>query len=99
MEKIIRKALISVYHKDGLADILSELHQAGVTFVSTGGTREFVESLGYPCDAVEDLTQYPSMLGGRVKTLHPAILGGILARRSNEQDKVEVAQYRRLISL
>ena len=93
MEKIIRKALISVYHKDGLSDILSELHQAGVAFVSTGGTRKFVESLGYPCEAVEDLTQYPSMLGGRVKTLHPAILGGILARRSNEQDKVEVAQY------
>ena len=93
MEKIIRKALISVYHKDGLADILSELHQAGVAFVSTGGTRKFVESLGYPCEAVEDLTQYPSMLGGRVKTLHPAILGGILARRSNEQDKVEVTQY------
>ena len=64
MEKIIRKALISVYHKDGLADILSELHQAGVAFVSTGGTRKFVESLGYPCEAVEDLTQYPSMLGG-----------------------------------
>ena len=52
MEKIIRKALISVYHKDGLADILSELHQAGVAFVSTGGTRKFVESLGYPCEAV-----------------------------------------------
>lgn len=93
MEKIIRRALISVYHKDGLAEILSELHNAGVGFVSTGGTRSFIEELGYPCEAVEDLTQYPSMLGGRVKTLHPAILGGILARRSNPSDQKEIAEY------
>lgn len=93
MEKIIRKALVSVYHKEGLSDILAELHKEGVSFVSTGGTRSFIEDLGYPCEAVEDLTQYPSMLGGRVKTLHPAILGGILARRDNPTDQAEVKQY------
>ena len=93
MEQVIRRALISVYHKDGLAEILALLHQAGVEFVSTGGTHAFIESLGYPCVAVEDLTKYPSMLGGRVKTLHPAVLGGILARRSHETDQQEVATY------
>lgn len=93
MEKVIRRALISVYHKDGLAEILALLHKEGVEFVSTGGTSTFIESLGYPCVAVEDLTKYPSMLGGRVKTLHPAIQGGILARRSHETDQKEVAEY------
>lgn len=93
MEKIIRKALISVFHKDGLSEILQELHKAEVGFISTGGTRSFIESLGYPCEAVEDLTHYPSMLGGRVKTLHPAILGGILARRENATDQEEVSRY------
>lgn len=93
MEKIIRKALVSVYHKEGLSEILAELHRGGVGFISTGGTRSFIEELGYPCEAVEELTQYPSMLGGRVKTLHPAILGGILARRDNPSDQSEVARY------
>lgn len=93
MEQVIKRALVSVYHKDGLAEILAELHRHGVGFISTGGTRSFIEGLGYPCEAVEDLTQYPSMLGGRVKTLHPAILGGILARRDNASDQVEVVQY------
>ncbi len=93
MERIIKRALISVYHKEGLAEILAELHQQGVSFVSTGGTRSFIEELGYPCEAVEELTQYPSMLGGRVKTLHPAILGGILARRDNTIDQEEIARY------
>ena len=93
MEKEIRRALISVFHKDGLADILALLHQAGVEFVSTGGTSSFIEALGYPCVAVEDLTKSPSMLGGRVKTLHPAIQGGILARRSHATDQQEVAEY------
>lgn len=93
MEKQIKRALISVYHKEGLAEILSELHKEGVVFVSTGGTRSFIEELGYPCEAVEELTQYPSMLGGRVKTLHPAILGGILARRDNVADQEEIARY------
>lgn len=93
MEKVIRKALVSVYHKEGLAEILAALHKDGVGFISTGGTRSFIEELGYPCEAVEDLTQYPSMLGGRVKTLHPAILGGILARRDNPTDQAEIAEY------
>ena len=93
MKKYIRKALISVYHKEGLADILAELHKAGVGFISTGGTHSFITELGYPCEPVEELTQYPSMLGGRVKTLHPAILGGILARRDNATDQKEISEY------
>ncbi|GAA5578596.1 bifunctional phosphoribosylaminoimidazolecarboxamide formyltransferase/inosine monophosphate cyclohydrolase [Porphyromonas gingivalis] len=93
MEKVIRRALISVYHKEGLAEILAELNRQGVEFVSTGGTHEFITSLGYACRAVDDLTRYPSMLGGRVKTLHPMIFGGILARRGHESDVREVGEY------
>ena len=66
--KKIKTALVSVYHKDGLDAILAKLHAEGVEFLSTGGTRQFIESLGYPCKAVEDITTYPSILGGRVKT-------------------------------
>lgn len=91
--KDIKTALISVYHKDGLDEILNLLHNNGVKFLSTGGTRSFIEKLGYPCDAVEDLTTYPSILGGRVKTLHPKVFGGILNRRENETDQKETAQY------
>ncbi len=91
--KNIKTALISVYHKDGLDEILTLLHKDGVKFLSTGGTQTFIESLGYPCDAVEDLTGYPSILGGRVKTLHPKVFGGILNRRENEGDKAQIAQY------
>ena len=80
-EKQIRTALVSVYHKDGLADIVRALHALGVTIYSTGGTQRFIESLGVPVIAVEDLTGYPSILDGRVKTLHPKVFGGILARR------------------
>ena len=69
--KRIKTALVSVYHKEGLDEIITKLHEEGVEFLSTGGTRQFIESLGYPCKAVEDLTSYPSILGGRVKTLHP----------------------------
>ena len=89
----IKTALISVYHKDGLDDILSMLHAQGVKFLSTGGTQTFIEQLGYPCSAVEDLTSYPSILGGRVKTLHPKVFGGILGRRSNESDVTEMEKY------
>lgn len=89
----IKTALISVYHKDGLDQILSMLHADGVKFLSTGGTKDFIESLGYPCQAVEDLTTYPSILGGRVKTLHPKVFGGILNRRENEGDKKQIAEY------
>ncbi|MDE7376286.1 MAG: bifunctional phosphoribosylaminoimidazolecarboxamide formyltransferase/IMP cyclohydrolase [Muribaculaceae bacterium] len=91
--KKISTALISVYHKDGLDVILQMLNAAGVRFLSTGGTRKFIESLGYACDAVEDLTAYPSIFGGRVKTLHPKVFGGILNRRDNEGDIQEKAQY------
>ena len=91
--KRIKTALVSVYHKDGLDAILAKLHEEGVEFMSTGGTRQFIESLGYPCKAVEDITTYPSILGGRVKTLHPKIFGGILCRRELESDQQQVAQY------
>lgn len=91
--KKIKTALVSVYHKDGLDEILAMLHKDGVKFLSTGGTRSFIESLGYECEAVEDLTGYPSILGGRVKTLHPKVFGGILNRRDNETDQQQTAQY------
>lgn len=96
MANDIRKigtALISVYHKDGLDEILALLNAAGVKFLSTGGTRTFIDRLGYRCEAVEDLTGYPSILGGRVKTLHPKIFGGILNRRENEGDREQIARY------
>lgn len=92
-EKIIKKALISVYHKDGLDNILKKLNNIGVQFISTGGTKEFIDSLGLPCEAVEDLTGYPSIFGGRVKTLHPKILGGILNRRDIADDIAQAKQY------
>lgn len=91
--KKIKTALVSVFHKDGLEAILAELHKDGVHFLSTGGTQKFIESLGYPCQAVEELTTYPSILGGRVKTLHPKIFGGILGRRAVEGDREEMAKY------
>ena len=75
--KQIKTALISVFHKDGLDEIIKLLAEQDVKFISTGGTRTFIESLGYSCEAVEDITGYPSILGGRVKTLHPKIFGGI----------------------
>lgn len=91
--KKIKTALVSVYHKDGLDEILKKLNELGVKFVSTGGTQEFIESLGLPCNAVEDLTGYPSILGGRVKTLHPKVFGGILARRELEADLKQLKSY------
>ena len=91
--KKIKTALVSVYHKEGLDEIITKLHEEGVEFLSTGGTRQFIESLGYPCKAVEDLTSYPSILGGRVKTLHPKVFGGILCRRDLEQDMQQIDKY------
>ena len=91
--KPIRTALVSVYSKDRIAPIVQKLHQLGVELLSTGGSRTFIESMGIPCKAVEDLTGYPSILGGRVKTLHPKVFGGILARRDNDGDIAELAQY------
>lgn len=93
MNKKIKSALISVFYKEGLDNIVMKLHQAGVTIYSTGGTQQFIESLGLPCVAVETLTGYPSILGGRVKTLHPSVFGGILGRRDQEKDLQEMAQY------
>ena len=93
MQKKITSALISVFYKDGLENIISLLHQQGITLYSTGGTRKFIESQQVPCQAVEDLTAYPSILGGRVKTLHPKVFGGILARRENEGDLAQLSEY------
>lgn len=91
--KKIQSALISVFDKDGLDAIALELHKNGVCIYSTGGTQSFLESLGIPVERVEDLTSYPSILGGRVKTLHPKIFGGILNRRDLEDDQVQIAEY------
>jgi phosphoribosylaminoimidazolecarboxamide formyltransferase/IMP cyclohydrolase len=89
----MKTALVSVYHKDGLDELLKALNDCGVKFLSTGGTQAFIESLGYECEKVETLTTYPSILGGRVKTLHPKVFGGILGRRSNESDREEMNRY------
>ena len=91
--KQIKTALVSVFHKDGLDDLLKKLQDEGVKFLSTGGTQQFIESLGIECQKVEDLTTYPSILGGRVKTLHPKVFGGILGRRDNEGDREQMAKY------
>ena len=91
--KKIKTALISVFHKDGLEELLKKLNEEGVHFLSTGGTQTFIESLGYECQKVEEVTTYPSILGGRVKTLHPKVFGGILGRRNNEGDREQMAQY------
>ena len=93
MSKKIQSALISVYYKDGLDKIVELLHQNGVTIYSTGGTQSFIENLGIPVIAVEDLTSYPSIFGGRVKTLHPKVFGGILYRRDNEGDIATAQQF------
>ena len=91
--KKIKTALVSVFHKDGLDELLAKLNEEGVKFLSTGGTQKFIESLGYECQKVEDVTTYPSILGGRVKTLHPKIFGGILARRGNEGDQEQMKEF------
>ena len=92
-KKQIKTALVSVFHKENLAPIIEKLHALGVEFISTGGTQDFIESLDIPCRAVEDLTGYPSILGGRVKTLHPKIFGGILNRRENPKDQAQIDEY------
>lgn len=92
-EVSIKSALISVFHKDNLDEIVKKLHSNNVTIYSTGGTQSFIESLGIPVVAVEDLTGYPSILGGRVKTLHPKVFGGILNRRGLESDAQQIAEF------
>ncbi len=91
--KKIKTALVSVFNKDGLDVLLEKLDNIGVQFISTGGTHKYIESLGYKATTVESLTTYPSILGGRVKTLHPKVMGGILARTDNENDKQQLEEY------
>ena len=93
MDRTIKSALVSVFYKDGLEPVVRKLHELGVTLYSTGGTQTFIEQLGIPCTAVEAVTGYPSILGGRVKTLHPKVFGGILARRDFEDDQKHVTEY------
>jgi len=94
MNKKIQSALISVFYKDGLEPIVKELDRLGITIYSTGGTQTFIEKMGLSVVPVEDLTSYPSILGGRVKTLHPGVFGGILGRRDNTTDVAEMQQYK-----
>lgn len=91
--KQIQSALISVFDKSNLEPLITKLHELGVTIYSTGGTQEYIEERGVPVTAVEDLTEYPSIFGGRVKTLHPKVFGGILHRRDNEGDIKEKESY------
>lgn len=94
MSKKITSALISVFYKDGLEPLARELHNQGITIYSTGGTQNFIENLGIEVVPVEDLTTFPSILGGRVKTLHPSVFGGILGRRNHAQDVQEMKDFR-----
>jgi phosphoribosylaminoimidazolecarboxamide formyltransferase/IMP cyclohydrolase len=91
--KSIRSALVSVFSKDGLEPVIRQLHEQNVTFYSTGGTEEFIKNLGIPVVPVEDVTSYPSILGGRVKTLHPKIFGGILNRQDNSEDVMQMEEF------
>lgn len=93
MQKQIKSALISVFYKDGLETLVPTLHKLGITIYSTGGTQSFIEKLGIPVIPVENLTSYPSILGGRVKTLHPVVFGGILGKRNDEVHVAEMQQY------
>lgn len=93
MNKKISSALISVFYKEGLDTIVKKLNELGIKIYSTGGTQQFIEQLGVPVTPVEDLTTYPSILGGRVKTLHPGVFGGILGKRDDEQHRNEMKQY------
>lgn len=93
-DKRIHSALISVFYKEGLADIVRMLHKMEVKIYSTGGTFSFINELGIGAEKVEDLTNYPSILGGRVKTLHPSVFGGILARRENSEDLEQLIKYK-----
>ena len=91
--KTIKSALISVFYKDGLEDIVKALDAKGVTIYSTGGTYKFIKDLGIDAVTVESLTGYPSILGGRVKTLHPKVFGGILSRRDMFSDGEQLNEY------
>ena len=94
MKITIKSALVSVFNKDGLEDIVKSLHAHKVELISTGGTKKFIADLGIPCTGVEEITDFPEILDGRVKTLHPKIFGGILARRDEVKDEVELSQHK-----
>ncbi len=91
--KKAKSALISVFHKDGLEPIVKKFHELGITMYSTGGTESFIRSLGLEVIPVEEVTSYPSILGGRVKTLHPKVFGGILNRQDNEGDVAQLEEF------
>lgn len=91
--KKIQSALISVFSKDGLEPIVKKLHELNVTLYSTGGTEDFIKALEIPVVPVESITDYPSILGGRVKTLHPKVFGGILNRQDNSSDVQQMQEY------
>ena len=93
-DKRIQSALISVFYKEGLDNIVRILHKLNVKIYSTGGTYTFINELGIAAEKVEDLTNFPSILGGRVKTLHPSVFGGILARRGNNSDLEQLSKYK-----
>lgn len=93
MSKKITSALISVFNKSGIEDVIKKLHRLNVKIISTGGTYDYIQKMGIPAIAVENITHFPEILGGRVKTLHPNIFGGILFRRENEQDKLQIQQH------
>jgi len=93
MSKKISSALISVYNKAGLDDIVKKLHDLNIRIISTGGTYEYIQKMGIPVQSVESITEFPEILGGRVKTLHPKIFGGILYRRENETDHIQIHQH------
>ena len=90
----IKSALISVFSKDGLDELVEILDSRGVKIYSTGGTQKHIENLGVSITPVEELTDYPSILGGRVKTLHPKVFGGILSRRNNEEDRLQLSEFK-----
>ena len=92
-QKQIKNALVSVFSKEGLEPVVMKLHQLGIRLFSTGGTQKFITDLGLPVASVEELTSYPSILGGRVKTLHPKVFGGILARRAEQGDRRQLEEY------
>src|SRR4030066_2022377 len=91
--KKAKSALISVFHKDGLAPIIQKLNDLNIIIYSTGGTEKFIKDMGVNAIPVEELTSYPSILGGRVKTLHPKVFGGILARREEKEDLEQLKKY------
>lgn len=93
-QKKIGSALVSVYHKEGLAPVIELLNRLGVTIYATGGTQDFISKMGIPVVPVEEITDYPSILGGRVKTLHPKVFGGILGRRGNDADLLQLENYK-----